>query len=415
MESFSKITNNIQGEPSTKHISRSLVPNESRHTRTEMGDSRTAQENPLKGLSEEEKVPESILRKYEFCQKLSYGSYSVVWKVRDKASRKFRALKKMYQCFRNAEDAQLTYRELMYLNEFKGHDNIILLKEIIGDKTSNDVWCSFEYMGADLRSVIAAEILSDTHIKYVIYQILRGLKALHTADVIHRDIKPSNILMDQNCNVKICDLASCRSLHETEIEGVNRDILTQYIGTRWYRAPECILGSQVYGKPVDIWGVGCVLAEILSNGRPLFPGNSTLDQLRCIIQITGRPTIEDIRSTGSPVAEIIMADVPQPEPIALSELYPKASAESLDMIRMMLQYNPNRRVLVVQALRHPFVADFHNPDDEPAHHRIAALPMSDSHRHSSDYSRKATWEDLKTYHIQKLEREYHMEVSFQDA
>ena len=154
-----------------------------------MGDSRTAQENPLKGLSEEEKVPESILRKYEFCQKLSYGSYSVVWKVRDKASRKFRALKKMYQCFRNAEDAQLTYRELMYLNEFKGHDNIILLKEIIGDKTSNDVWCSFEYMGADLRSVIAAEILSDTHIKYVIYQILRGLKALHTAAFMFKKSK----------------------------------------------------------------------------------------------------------------------------------------------------------------------------------------------------------------------------------
>ena len=154
---------------------------------------------------------------------------------------------------------------------------------------------------------------------------------------------------------------------------------------------------------------------MLSNGRPMFPGKSTLDQLRCIIQITGRPTIEDIRSTGSPVAEIIMADVTQPEPIALSELYPKASAESLDMIRMMLQYNPNRRVLVKQALRHPFVADFHNPDDEPAHHRIAQLPMNDSHRHSSDYSRKATWTDIKTYHIQKLEREYHMEVSFQDA
>jgi|TARA_B110000091_G_scaffold205655_1_gene241586 mitogen-activated protein kinase 15 len=405
----------LQGEPSLKHIKRSLVKNEDRHTRAEMGDSRTTQINPLENIAEEEKVPEAILRKYEFCQKLSYGAYGVVWKVRDKSSRKFVALKKMYQCFRNAEDAQLTYRELMYLHEFKGHDNIVLLKDLIGDKSSNDIWCAFQYMGADLRAVIAADVLSDTHRKYVIYQILRGLKALHTAEVIHRDIKPSNILMDQNCNVRICDLASCRSLRETHVEGVNRDILTQYIGTRWYRAPECILGSQVYGKPVDLWGVGCVLAEMLSNGRPVFPGKSTLDQLRCIIQVTGRPTVEDIRSTGSPVAEIIMADVVQPEPLALSELYPEASAESLDMVRMMLQFNPNRRVLVQQALRHPFVADFHNPDDEPNHYRIAALPMTDSHRHSSDYSRKATWTDLKNYHVQKLEREYHMEVSFQDA
>ena len=327
----------LQGTPSTSHINKSLVKNEDRHTRAEMGDSRSAQIDPLHDLSPEEQVPESILRKYEFCQKLSYGAYSVVWKVREKSSRKFIAMKKMYQCFRNAEDAQLTYRELMYLHEFKGHDNIIYLKELIGDKTTSDIWCSFPYMGADLRAVIAADVLSDTHRKYVMYQVLRGLKALHTAEVIHRDIKPSNILMDENCHVRICDLASCRSLSETHVTGVNRDILTQYIGTRWYRAPECILGSLVYGKPVDIWGLGCILAEMLSGGRPMFPGKSTLDQLRCIIQITGRPTIEDIRSTGSPVAEIIMADVVQPEPIALSELYPEASAESLDMVRMMLQ------------------------------------------------------------------------------
>jgi len=414
MDSPNRMIKSLQTEPSTQHITKSLVKDEDRYTRQEMGDSRSSQKKNTTILSPEETVPESILRKYEFCQKLSFGSYSVVWKVRNKSSRRFCALKKMYQCFRNAEDAQLVYRELMYLHEFKGHDNIVLLKEVIGDKTTNDIYLSFEYMGADLRAAIAAEVLSETHRKYVIYQILRGLKALHSAQIIHRDIKPSNILIDSNCHVRIGDLASCRSLSETHVEGVNRDILTQYIGTRWYRSPECILGSQVYGTPVDIWGLGCVLAEMIS-GRVMFPGNSTLDQLRCIIQITGRPTIEDIRSTKSPIAEIIMADVSQPEPIALSELYPEASAESLDMIRMMLQYNPSRRVQVEQALRHPYVVDFHNPDDEPDHHRIVKLPMRDHHRHSSDFSRKSVWTDLKGYHVQKKEREYHMEVSFQDA
>lgn len=409
-----KITSNLETQMSQDHINRSLVKDEDRHTRQEMGDSRTSMKKVSSRLSPEETVPEAILRKYEFCQKLSYGAYSVVWKVREKSSRRFVALKKLYQCFRNAEDAQLTYRELMYLHEFKGHDNIVLLKDIIGDKTTNDIWLSFGYMGADLRAAIAAEVLGDTHKKYVIYQILRGLKILHTGGVIHRDIKPSNILIDENCHVRIADLASCRSLSESAVQGVNRDMLTQYVGSRWYRSPECILGSQTYGTPVDIWGLGCVLAEMIS-GKPMFPGKSTLDQLRCIIQITGRPTIEDIQSTGSPIAEVIMADVIQPEPVALSELYPDASAESLDMIRMMLQYNPHRRVQVSQALRHPYVVDFHNPDDEPTHPHIVKLPMRDHHRHSSDYSRKATWEDLKGYHVQKQEREYHMEVSFQDS
>ena len=166
------ITSNLETQLSDAHINRSMVKDENRHTRQEMGDSRTAMKKVHSRLSPEETVPEPILRKYEFCQKLSYGAYSVVWKVREKSSRRFVALKKLYQCFRNAEDAQLTYRELMYLHEFKGHDNIVLLKEIIGDKTTNDIWLSFQYMGADLRAAIAAEVLGETHKKYVIYQIL---------------------------------------------------------------------------------------------------------------------------------------------------------------------------------------------------------------------------------------------------
>ena len=110
-----------------------------------------------------------------------------------------------------------------------------------------------------------------------------------------------------------------------------------------------------------------------------------------------------------------MGDVEQTEPQALSERYPEASAESLDMIRMLLQFNPSRRIRVTQALRHPYVVDFHNPEDEPDHHRIAELPMGDNIRHSSEYSRKRFHEDLKTYHVQKMDREYHMAVSYQNT
>lgn len=403
----------LEGVPSQAHIAQSLVKPSDRTLRAEMGDSRSLKTKAV-AVHDSETVPESMLRRFEFCQKLSYGAYSVVWKVRDKKSRRFMALKKLYQAFRDAEDAQLTYREIMYLHEFRGHENIANLLQLIGTKDDNDLWLVFEYMGADLRAVIAAGVLSNTHKKYVVYQTLKALKVLHSAKVVHRDVKPSNILVDENCHVRLSDLGYCRSISQSDVKGVNRDTLTEYIGTRWYRAPECILGAQAYGTPVDIWGVGCVLAEMIS-GEVIFQGTSTMDQMRCIMQITGRPTAEDIQSIGSPFAEIMMGDVEQPEPLALSELYPDASAESLDMIRMMLQFNPQRRIRTTQALRHPYVVDFHNPDDEPDHWRIAQLPMHDHVRHSSEYSRKALHNDLKVYHIQKLEREYHMEVSFQDT
>lgn len=403
----------LEGAPSQAHISQSMVKPSDRVLRAEMGDSRSLKAKATH-VHESETVPEAMLRRFEFCQKLSYGAYSVVWKVRDKKSRKLMALKKIYQAFRDAEDAQLCYREVMYLHEFRGHENLPNLLELIGGKDDNDIWLVFDFAGADLRAIIAAGVLSETHRKYIIYQTLRGLKALHSAKVIHRDVKPSNILIDEHCHVRLSDLGCCRSITKSHVEGVNRDILTEYIGTRWYRAPECILGSASYGTPVDLWGLGCVLAEMIG-GEVLFPGNSTMDQLRCIMQITGRPTAEDIQSVGSPIAEIMMGDVEQPEPQALSELYPEASAESLDMIRMLLQFNPARRIRVTQALRHPYVVDFHNPEDEPDHHRIAQLPMMDNIRHSSEFSRKRLHEDLKTYHVQKMDREYHMAVSYQNT
>ena len=394
------------------NASRALVKPTERSLREEMGDSRTLIQD-IDGLHAAEAVPERILRRYEFCQKLSRGAYGVVWKARDKQTRRFVALKKIFQAFRNAEDAQKVYREVMLLHEFRGHDNLVCLKELKGNLNSENIWLVFEYMETDLLSVIRANILADNHRKYIIYQILRVLKYLHSGGIIHRDIKPSNILLNKDCHVRLADLGCCRSVHNhgSENHPQQRSIFSEYIGTRWYRPPECILGAQRYGKPVDIWGVGCILGEMLS-GKPLFPGTGTMDQLRCIITVTGRPTVEDIQSTGSPFAEIMMADVPQPTPQALSEMYPDASAESLDMIRMMLQFNPHRRVSVEQGLRHPYVVDFHNPEDEPTHHRIVKLPLSDNIRMSAEASRKHLFEDLRLYHIESKGRDYKMPVNW---
>lgn len=129
-------------------------------------------------------------------------------------------------------------------------------------------------MDTDLHAVIRVNILEEIHKQYIIYQILRCLKYMHTAELLHRDLKPSNILLNSDCNVKVADFGLVRSI-ATKEDGPT-PVLTEYVATRWYRAPEILLGSHTYTKGVDMWSLGCILGEILI-GKPIFPGTSTLN------------------------------------------------------------------------------------------------------------------------------------------
>ena len=144
------------------------------------------------------------------------------------------------------------------------------------------------------------------------------------------------------------------------------------------QAPEIVLGSVLYSTAVDLWSLGCIIGEMISNGRPLCPGTDTLDQVSRICAITGRPTEEDIEATKSPFAASMLQDVKLADPQALSEMFPEASAEALDLMRLCLQFSPTRRVEADQALRHPYVVDFHNPDDEPLSGGIIHIPVEDA-------------------------------------
>lgn len=119
-----------------------------------------------------------------------------------------------------------------------------------------------------MHRVIRTQELSDDHCQYFIYQTLRALKAMHSANVLHRDLKPSNLLLNANCDLKVCDFGLARSAASTED---NSGFMTEYVATRWYRAPEIMLTFKEYTKAIDVWSVGCILAEML-NGKPLFPG-----------------------------------------------------------------------------------------------------------------------------------------------
>ena len=143
-------------------------------------------------------------------------------------------------------------------------------------------------METDMHRVIRTQDLSDDHCQYFIYQTLRALKAMHSANVLHRDLKPSNLLLNANCDLKVCDFGLARSAASSED---NSGFMTEYVATRWYRAPEIMLTFKEYTKAIDVWSVGCILAEML-NGKPLFPGKDckcTLSSI-CFFTHTVRPS-----------------------------------------------------------------------------------------------------------------------------
>ena len=148
------------------------------------------------------------------------------------------------------------------------------------------------------------------------------------------------------------------------------------MATRWYRAPEILLGSQKYTKGVDMWSVGCILGELLG-GKPMFPGSSTMNQLDRIIEITGTPSPEDIEAIQSPFAATMLDSLTPTEPRNLADVFPNATAEALDLLRQSLQFNPEKRITAEQALEHPYVEQFHDLALEPACEFIIQIAISD--------------------------------------
>jgi len=180
-----------------------------------------------------EDIDKHVLRKYEVQQKLGKGAYGVVWKSVDKKTRDTVALKKIFDAFQNATDAQRTFREIMFLQEVNNHENIIRLLNVLKAENDKDIYLIFEYMETDLHAVIRANILEEIHKQYVMYQLFKALKYMHSAELLHRDIKPSNILLNSECQVKIADFGLARSLAQMPDTQSANPILTDYVATRW--------------------------------------------------------------------------------------------------------------------------------------------------------------------------------------
>ena len=300
----------------------------------------------------------------------------------DKKTRDVVALKKIFDAFQNATDAQRTFREIMYLQELSNHENIIRLLNVLKADNDRDIYLTFEYMETDLHAVIRANILEDIHKQYIMYQLLKTLKYMHSAEILHRDMKPSNILLNSECHMKVADFGLARSITAIENE---KTILTDYVATRWYRAPEILVGSNKYSKGVDMWSIGCILGELLG-GKSMFPGTSTMNQLDRLIEVTGRPNQEAIAAMRSPFAQTMLDSLPHSNKKNLAELYPNASPDALDLLGRLLQFNPADRISASEALKHPYVAQFHNPAEEPVCERPVRIIIDDNVKYSiSEY------------------------------
>lgn len=312
------------------------------------------------------------------CRRQAYG---IVWKALDKRTKQVVAVKKIFDAFQNSTDAQRTFREITFLQQLASHQNIVKLLNVFKADNDRDIYLIFEFMDTDLHHVIRAGILQDIHQKYVMYQLFRCLKYLHSASILHRDIKPSNLLVNSGCLLKVADFGLARSMTHGIDEPITAPMLTDYVATRWYRAPEILLGSTEYNFGVDMWSCGCILGELLS-GKPIFPGTSTMNQLEKVLGLTGRPCREDIESVKSPFAATMLGSLPPSKPQLLEEVFPNASGEALDLLKGLLQFNPEKRLTAATALKHPYLAMFHNPSDEPTSPSEITTPIDGFIRYS---------------------------------
>jgi len=344
-------------------------------------------------MSASEDIDKPILRRYDIIQKLGKGAYGIVWKAIDKKSGETVALKKIFDAFQNATDAQRTFREIMFLQELRDHENIVRLDNVLKAENDRDIYLVFEYMETDLHAVIRANILKDIHKQYILYQLFKALHYMHSGNVLHRDMKPSNLLLNSECFLKVADFGLARSIAALENDAVENPVLTDYVATRWYRAPEILLGSTRYTKGVDMWSVGCILGELLG-GKPMFPGTSTMNQLDRIIEVTGRPSQDDIEAIDSPFAATMLESLPRTQPLRLQEMFPHASEDALDLLRQLLQFNPHKRIDTEGALNHPYVAAFHNEEEEIICDKVIKISIDDDHKYSISEYRNVLYQEI---------------------
>eukprot|EP00746_Dinoflagellata_sp_MGD_P066552 gnl/MRDRNA2_/MRDRNA2_27560_c0_seq1.p1 gnl/MRDRNA2_/MRDRNA2_27560_c0~~gnl/MRDRNA2_/MRDRNA2_27560_c0_seq1.p1 ORF type:complete len:391 (-),score=74.17 gnl/MRDRNA2_/MRDRNA2_27560_c0_seq1:57-1229(-) len=293
---------------------------------------------------------------YDFVKKIGSGAYGCVacfQRKNEKGEKEKVAVKKITNAFDDLIDGKRILREVKLLFHFN-HPNIVRILDMFPPESVDfeDIYIVMDLMESDLHRVIySKQPLTDEHYQYFVHQILRALLYMHTANVLHRDLKPANILVNKNCDLKVCDFGLARGFNEQEEEN---QAFTDYVVTRWYRAPEVVLLAREYTYAIDVWAVGAILCELIGR-KPIFPGKDHLDQIKKIVSVVGTPTEVDLEwlpKQGS--ARAFLKKIPNAPKITWTNFYPTGNPDGLDMIDKMLHFDPSKRVTVKNALRHKY-------------------------------------------------------------
>ncbi|RLV96963.1 hypothetical protein DV515_00012271 [Chloebia gouldiae] len=345
-----------------------------------------SQERPKFYRQELNKTVWEVPERYQNLSPVGSGAYGSVCSAFDTKTGLRVAVKKLSRPFQSIIHAKRTYRELRLLKHMK-HENVIGLLDVFTPAKSleefNDVYLVTHLMGADLNNIVKCQKLTDDHVQFLIYQILRGLKYIHSADIIHRDLKPSNLAVNEDCELKILDFGLARHTD---------DEMTGYVATRWYRAPEIMLNWMHYNQTVDIWSVGCIMAELLT-GRTLFPGTDRpvkgdssgwhvacwelcsciflygpsldIDQLKLILRLVGTPGPELLKKISSESARNYIQSLSYMPKMNFENVFIGANPLAVDLLEKMLVLDTDKRITAAEALAHAYFAQYHDPDDEP--------------------------------------------------
>ncbi|XP_022717389.1 mitogen-activated protein kinase 19-like isoform X2 [Durio zibethinus] len=341
--------------------------------------------------------------RYKILEVIGKGSYGVVCAALDTHTGEKVAIKKIQDVFEHTSDAIRILREVKLLRLLR-HPDIVEIKRLMlppSKREFKDIFVVFELMESDLHQVIKAnDDLTREHHQFFLYQMLRAMKYMHTANVYHRDLKPKNILANANCKLKVCDFGLARVAFSDTPTTV---FWTDYVATRWYRAPE-LCGSffSKYTPAIDIWSIGCIFAEVLT-GKPLFPGKSVVHQLELITDLLGTPSPETISGVRNDKARKYLTEMRRKHPVPFSQKFPNADPLAVRLLQRLLAFDPKDRPTAEEALADPYFKGLAKIEREPSCQPISKLEFEfERRRVTKEDIKELIYREILEYHPQLL-------------
>ncbi|XP_027330197.1 mitogen-activated protein kinase 15 [Abrus precatorius] len=341
--------------------------------------------------------------RYKIEEVIGKGSYGVVCSAYDTHTGEKVAIKKINDIFEHVSDATRILREIKLLRLLR-HPDIVEIKHILlppSRREFKDIYVVFELMESDLHQVIKAnDDLTPEHYQFFLYQLLRGLKYIHTANVFHRDLKPKNILANADCKLKICDFGLARVAFNDTPTAI---FWTDYVATRWYRAPE-LCGSffSKYTPAIDIWSIGCIFAELLT-GKPLFPGKNVVHQLDLMTDFLGTPSPEAIARVRNEKARRYLSSMRKKKPVPFSHKFPNVDPLALRVLERMLAFEPKDRPTAEEALADPYFKGLAKVEREPSAQPVTKMEFEfERRRITKEDVRELIYREILEYHPKML-------------